>query len=630
MSHGWRFAFALVLLLPFLVACGTTATARQAEPTPTPLPPDPALERPTYPVERGTIERPLDITGRVTPVDLVRLSFKLDGRVVRVNVQRGDSVKAGDILAELEQEEALDGLRQAENTLAQAQRDLENARTQQDLQVRQAELGVTQAQQDAATAQQDKAGQVKQAQNTVAQAQQALGEATQQHADEVRRAELALQRAREALARLGPGGADDRVKVAQDALTKAQQDAENISATTSEAKTKAESDVLAAGAAVEAAQSAYSKAYWNNSWVEQYGTDPLQPTIPDPQTGELVPNVLSDAQKAEYRAAFTAAQRTLEQAERNVEAAKRALELARQAEIDQNAAAGKVVADAQAALDRIWEGPVAGNAEIAAAQQVVQDAELALAAAKRKPIDQTGVQGAQLALEQARRAAGAGSTGLQSAELGVEAARQGSFNAQQSAVEEAQFALDKARKNVDAGRIIANQDGQVIAVGVGEGDTVEAFDPLVEIADPSRLEIGSELSAEQMRQLAEGQPATISLLARPDVALPATIRRMPAPYGAGGSGAVQEQDQSTRFEISDLKSQTLTAGAVAKIRIVLEKKDNVLWLPPEAIRSFEGRRFVVVKQGDRERRAPVRVGIETPERVEILEGVTPNDVVIGQ
>jgi len=141
-----------------------------------------------------------------------------------------------------------------------------------------------------------------------------------------------------------------------------------------------------------------------------------------------------------------------------------------------------------------------------------------------------GVQGAQLALEQARRAAATGTTAVQSAELGVEAARQGSFNVQQTAVEEAQYALKKARKNVDAGRIIATQDGQVIAVAIGEGDTAEAFEPLVEIADPSRLEIGAELSAEHMRQLAEGQPATISLLARPDVLMPATIRRMPAPF----------------------------------------------------------------------------------------------------
>ena len=51
--------------------------AQQPQPTPTPLPPAPALERPTYIVQRGTVERPLDVNGRVTPVDLVRLEFRI-------------------------------------------------------------------------------------------------------------------------------------------------------------------------------------------------------------------------------------------------------------------------------------------------------------------------------------------------------------------------------------------------------------------------------------------------------------------------------------------------------------------------------------------------------------------------
>src|SRR4051812_17394065 len=91
----------LLVLLPLLAACGGSAAAQQEPPTPTPLPPDPALERPTYKVERGTIERVLDVNGRITPVDLVRLSFHRDGRVNKVNVKRGDTVKAGDVLAEL-------------------------------------------------------------------------------------------------------------------------------------------------------------------------------------------------------------------------------------------------------------------------------------------------------------------------------------------------------------------------------------------------------------------------------------------------------------------------------------------------------------------------------------------------
>jgi multidrug efflux pump subunit AcrA (membrane-fusion protein) len=64
--------------------------------------------------------------------------------------------------------------------------------------------------------------------------------------------------------------------------------------------------------------------------------------------------------------------------------------------------------------------------------------------------------------------------------------------------------------------------------------------------------------------------------------------------------------------------------------VVLERKDDVLWLPPQAIRTFEGRRFVVVQEGDAQIRVDVKVGIESEDRVEIEEGLSEGQVVIGQ
>jgi len=48
------------------------------------------------------------------------------------------------------------------------------------------------------------------------------------------------------------------------------------------------------------------------------------------------------------------------------------------------------------------------------------------------------------------------------------------------------------------------------------------------------------------------------------------------------------------------------------------------------VRTFEGRRFVVIKDGDRQRRQDVRLGIVSSERVEILEGLNEGDIVVGQ
>src|SRR6188474_1765519 len=148
---NWKQAHRLpipILLFTLLAACGAPSTAQVEQATPTPLPPDPALERPTYTVNRDPIDEVLTVNGRVTPVDLTRLSFKRDGRVNTVGFARGDTVKQGDLLAELQQEEQLDELREAKDGLVQSQRDLEHAQKEQAKKVEQAQLELHNAQED--------------------------------------------------------------------------------------------------------------------------------------------------------------------------------------------------------------------------------------------------------------------------------------------------------------------------------------------------------------------------------------------------------------------------------------------------------------------------------------------------
>lgn len=538
---NWKQAHRLcipILLCMLLAACGAPSAAQIEQATPTPLPPDPALERPTYTVERDAIDEVLTVNGRVTPVDLTRLSFKRDGRVNTVGFARGDTVKQGDLLAELQQEEQLDELREAQDGLVQSRRDLENAQKEQ--------------------------------------------------AKKIEQAQLALENAQEDLTRVLPGGEDDPIRAAQQALEDAQREAKDSGDSGSEAKTAAEYAVLKSAEALQDAQKAREKAFWNNDWAQKYGTDPANPYTVDPVTGKKTPNKLTDEQIDAFADALTQADRALREAERAVEQAKRTADQAHEDEIIKNTQSDEKVQEAQRKLDSMISGK--GNKDLIEAQRKVKDAELAL-----------------------------------------EEAQAGSYNTEQKAVEDAQRRLDKAQKKVEDGRIIAPQNGQLLVISISEGDTVTAFDPLVEIADPSQLEVASELGAEQMKQLAEGQPVEINTLSRPDVVMPAIIRLMPAPYGSGGSGAVQEQDRTTRFKILDLKGQEVEAGVtIVKIRIVLEHKDNVLWLPPEAVRSFEGRRFVVVRDGDRERRVTVKTGIETEDKIEILEGLKDGDVIVGQ
>jgi len=66
-----------------------------------------------------------------------------------------------------------------------------------------------------------------------------------------------------------------------------------------------------------------------------------------------------------------------------------------------------------------------------------------------------------------------------------------------------------------------------------------------------------------------------------------------------------------------------------QIKVVVERKDDVLWLPPQAVRTFEARTFVVIQNGETQQRVDVKVGVESQDRVEIEAGLNEGQIVIG-
>jgi multidrug efflux pump subunit AcrA (membrane-fusion protein) len=126
-------------------------------------------------------------------------------------------------------------------------------------------------------------------------------------------------------------------------------------------------------------------------------------------------------------------------------------------------------------------------------------------------------------------------------------------------------------------------------------------------------------------------PATVVLVSRPGEEIQGAIRRLPYPYGGGGrTEGLDDEDKSTRVSLEATAEELgYELGDLVRVTVVLERKDDALWLPPPAIRTFEGRRFVVVQEGDAQRRVDVKLGISGEERVEIAEGLTEGQVIIG-
>ena len=158
---------------------------------------------------------------------------------------------------------------------------------------------------------------------------------------------------------------------------------------------------------------------------------------------------------------------------------------------------------------------------------------------------------------------------------------------------------------------------------------MNAYRTALVLADPSELEITAELGSDALSEMSVGQLAALTLRSRPEEDFSGAVRQLPYPYG-GGTGETDETDTAVRISLDDPDVE-LEMGELATVIITLEEKDGVLWLPPVALRSFQGRTFVVVQEEDgSQRRVDVRVGIESDERVEILEGLEEGQIIIGE
>jgi multidrug efflux pump subunit AcrA (membrane-fusion protein) len=218
------------------------------------------------------------------------------------------------------------------------------------------------------------------------------------------------------------------------------------------------------------------------------------------------------------------------------------------------------------------------------------------------------------------------------AELRLERLQRGPDPRLAQAVDLARLTVERLQAQVADSSILAPFDGQVRTVYIQEGDYVSAFSQsVISVYDPAQLEVSVELSTSELEALAEGMQVMITLSNRPGQEWSGSVRRLPYPYGTGepAGARAEEEEASVRLSFDPAQGEPAALGEIVDVHVILERKEGVLWLPPEAIRSFEGRRFVVVLEDGRQRRANLTLGIESDSRVEILEGLAEGQVVVS-
>ncbi|MDE0140457.1 MAG: efflux RND transporter periplasmic adaptor subunit [Caldilineaceae bacterium] len=248
--------------------------------------------------------------------------------------------------------------------------------------------------------------------------------------------------------------------------------------------------------------------------------------------------------------------------------------------------------------------------------------ELALAQA------QTALDMERLTLEQGR--GGAGEADLARMELAVAAAETKlALLAEQHDREIALYQAEAELKAIDVemlrdrigqAQLLAPFDGVVRYTDGEAGQLVAEYAPVMGLAAPDALEIRSSGPGEEaLPKLRIGQSVTILFRDYPQREVIGQLMQVSTPGAADEGLPIRVEFAAPELE--------LEIGALADLRIVVERKEDILTIPNAAIHSYFNRRYALVKEGESTIEVDISLGVTDGERTEVLAGLEEDEEV---
>lgn len=192
-------------------------------------------------------------------------------------------------------------------------------------------------------------------------------------------------------------------------------------------------------------------------------------------------------------------------------------------------------------------------------------------------------------------------------------------------VAEAKLALAKA--TAARLKIVAPFDGIVGIRQVNVGDYLKDGADIVNIEDIEAIYVDFRLPERFQSKIKRGQTALLDIDALPGRPYTAQIQAIDPLIDANGRSV------GVRGCIDNRQLQ-LRPGMFARVNAVFGVRDNARVIPEEAIVPLGGRQFVIKLLGKPNeptrttQRVEVKVGLRSPGKVEILEGLEPGDTVV--
>lgn len=183
--------------------------------------------------------------------------------------------------------------------------------------------------------------------------------------------------------------------------------------------------------------------------------------------------------------------------------------------------------------------------------------------------------------------------------------------------------------------------GTIVSVSMNRGDTSKAYESVAVLADLTKLTVAAKFNDNDLQQIALGMDAEVDI--NTAGVHTGQVERLPVEdndNNSGGGGYYpfppyqnNQQESIDDYLIVELPEipEGVTRGTPLSVSIIVRVKEDVVVIPPSALRSYGGRNYVQVVDEDGNRReVDVEIGQRTSTLVEIIKGLEPGQKVVGR
>lgn len=194
-------------------------------------------------------------------------------------------------------------------------------------------------------------------------------------------------------------------------------------------------------------------------------------------------------------------------------------------------------------------------------------------------------------------------------------------------VEAAQIQLDQLQLQLQKTKLVSSISGIVTYMDtLKTGDPVTAYKSVITVSDPNKVQLVYENSnSSDLIGIAVGMEVKVKIQ---NNEVKGKVLQTPSSSPYTENKAQAERNAKTIIFGVDRLQEQAKIGSTASVLIETDRAENVIVIPRAGLRSYLGRDYVQILEGESRKEIDVEKGLQTSTEVEIRKGLKEGQKII--